>query len=174
MQIDFGRVGSGYTVPFPWNNFTEITGFAVGSKLTSLSTTSNTISNINIEITSPFSSWESNFPADPGGLPYPYEVCRDVFRANAGLVSKLKLSNLNMDKVYDLKFYAARGFVGNVSKYTVKGTIVTMPHKSNIFGTVDILNLVPDTGGTLEISVNGDTSSNPGYIGVLQITEKNP
>lgn len=172
MQIDFGRSDTGYTVPFPWNNFSENTGFSVGSKLTSLSTTSNTISNIDIEITSPFSSWESNFPADPGDLPYPFEVCRDVFRANAGLVSKLKLSNLNMNKVYDLKFYAVRGFVGNVTNYTVKGTTVTMPHKTNIYGTVNILNIVPDTGGTLEISVNGNTSSNPGFIGMLQITEK--
>jgi hypothetical protein len=174
MQVDFGKSGSGYSVPFPWNSFSEITGYAIGSKLTNLNTTSGNISNISIEITSPFSIWEANFPADPGNLPYPYEVCRDVFRTNAGLVSKLKLSNLNMNKVYDLKFYAARGFVGNVSRYTVKGTIVTMPHKTNIFGTVDILNIIPDTGGTLEISVNGDTSANPGFIGMLQITEKNP
>jgi hypothetical protein len=174
MQIDFGKGGAGYSVPFPWNNFTEVTGYAIGSKLSNLSTTSRTATTINLEITAAFSIWDSNFPVDPGNLPYPYEICRDNFRSHPGVTSGLRFSNLNMNKLYDIKIYSYRQSSGNTTKFIIKNTTIFHAHKTNLYGTSDVLNLVPDAGGTLSITISGDTSAGPGYLCMLQLTEKNP
>jgi hypothetical protein len=174
MQIDFGRSIAGYVLPFPWNSFSDTTpGFTVGKKLSNLSTTTSQVTNIAIEVTAPFAGYDANvsFTNITTGLPYPFEACRDCFSVASNTIGKLRLTNLDVTKKYDFSFYAARGFVGNVSQYTVKGITVTMAHKTNIYNTVQILNVTADTGGTLDIEIRGD-GANIGYINVIQLTER--
>lgn len=174
MQIDFGHNLNGYTIPFPWNTFGVTTpGIAVGSKLSKISTTTGQITNIDIEVTAAFGGTEANVPFNNAttGLPFPYEACRDCFSVAANTISVLRLSNLDVTKKYDFAFYAVRGFQGNLSLYTVKGTTVTNAHKTNTTTSVQILNVTADTGGTLDIQIRGD-AANPGFIGVIQLTER--
>lgn len=173
-QVDFGRTISGYILPFPWNTFGDnTTGLIAGSKLNNLSSTSGTISGIDIEIINPFLQYDSNFPSDPGDLQFPYEASRDCFTVNNSEVAKLRVSELDESKLYDFLFFSSRGFVGNVTEFTINGTTVSIPHKSNLYTTTEILNVSPSVGGIIDIDVNGD-GSNKGYLNVLQITEKNP
>jgi hypothetical protein len=187
MQVDFGRNISGYFLTFPWNTFGNTTpGLTGGNALSGLSTTISTVTSINMTVVNPFSNYDANtaFNASAIGLPFPYEACRDCFVIPGGSTSSLRLNNLNMSKLYDFTFYAARGFTGNLSQYTIKGTSVTIAHKvngaltnatANQSTTVQILDVVPDAGGILDIILNGYpiSVSNPGYINVIQITEKN-
>ena len=180
MQIDFGRNISGYILPFPWNTFGSTTpGLTVGSKLSGLSTTTSVVTNINLEVVKPFLNYDSNvsFTASTTALPlpFPYEACRDCFSVSGGTIAKLRLTNLDITKLYDFSFYAARGFVGNLSQYTITGatgtTTVSIAHKTNITGTTQILNVVPNISGFLDIDIRGD-ASNIGYINVMQLTQK--
>jgi hypothetical protein len=174
MQIDFGQNTPGYALSSPWNTFGVTTpGIAVGSKLLKLIATTAKATNINIEVIAAFSAFDSNVPftITTTGLPFPFEVCRDVFVAAANTIATLRLSNLDVTKKYDFEFYASRGYIGNLSQYTVKGTTVSIAHKTNTTGTVKILNVTADAGGTLDIQVKGD-AANAGYIGFIQLTER--
>lgn len=171
MQIDFGRDLAGYTLTFPWNSFGNTTpGLVVGSKLTSLSTTTSLVKSISIEVIAPFSNYDANFPGTYNTLPFPYEACRDVLSVAANTTAILRLSGLNLSKKYDFSFYAYRGFVGNVTQYIIGGVTVSHAHKTNLYGTSDILNVVPSAGGTIDISIKGD-GANIGYIGILKLIE---
>lgn len=187
MQVDFGRNISGYFLPFPWNTFGNTTpGLTSGNTLTGLSTTISTVTPINMTVTAPFSNYDANttFTTAASGLPFPYEACRDCFVIAGGTTASLRLSNLDMNKLYDFSFYAARGFTGNLSWYSIKGATASMAHKvngtlSNITASqstiASILNVIPDSGGILDIKLSGYpfSVSNPGYINVIQITQKN-
>jgi nitrogen fixation protein FixH len=173
MQIDFGRDLSGYTLPFPWNSFGNVTpGLIAGRKLNTLSTTTSIVKNISLEVIAPFANFDTNFPATYSTLPFPYEACRDVLSVAANTTAILRLSGLNLAKRYDFNFYTYRGFVGNVSQYTINGTTVNHAHKTNLYGTSNILNVIPSGAGTIDISIKGD-AANIGYIGVINLTEKN-
>lgn len=173
MQIDFGRDLSGYTLTFPWNSFGNVTpGVIAGSKLNTLSTTTSLVKNISLEVTAPFANYDANFPATYNTLPFPYEACRDVFSVAANTTAILRLSGLNLAKKYDFNFYAYRGFVGNVTQYTINGTTVNHAHKTNLYGTSNILNVTPSGTGTIDISIKGD-GANIGYLGIIQLTEHN-
>jgi nitrogen fixation protein FixH len=175
VKIDFGRNINGSTSPYPWNNFStpDAPGHLVGAKLTGINTTKSTKSVIDIEITAPFEKQESNVSFSEGDprLPYPFTSCKDVFKVKRGTTATLRVSNLDENKIYNFVFYASRGFVGNFTEYSVNGGgDVTLTHKGNISDTASILNVVPSVGGFVDINIKGN-GGNPGYIGVLEITE---
>ena len=173
MQIDFGRNLAGYNLTFPWNSFGNVTpGVIIGSKLNTLSTTTSIVKNISLEVIAPFANYDANFPGSYSALPFPYEACRDVFSVAANTTAILRLSGLNLTKKYDFNFYAYRGFVGNVTQYTINGVTVNHAHKTNLYGTSDILNVIPSGAGTIDISIKGD-GTNIGYLGIINLTEKN-
>jgi hypothetical protein len=181
MQIDFGMDYNGYTLVFPWNEFSSPSvGHLTGATLNNLSSTIGTISNLSLAVTSDFGGRDSNTGAV--AEIYPFEATRDCFKTLNNIPAGLQLQNCNASKLYDFTFFSSRGFVGTLTQFTIGGTSVSVNHKDNgsggstgnITNLVHINNVVPDGSGNIDISILGiDTGSNKfGHLNVLEITEK--
>jgi len=95
---------------------------------------------------------------------------RDSFSVSAGDYAELTLTNLNINKKYDIKIFASR-IISLMQKYTVNGISKSFQIQNNISNTCDFLDITGVT--SIVIRVEGNTSSIIGHIGVLEIIEHN-
>ena len=141
-----------------------------------MSTTDSSVTSLGLEITTSFAGYDSNTVAVD--QVYPAEATRDCFKTLDGQTSTMQLQNCDLNKTYDFKFYATRGYIGTSTNFEILGTTVVINHKGsgnngNLTDTVEILNISPDSSGNININVSGNGSSNAmGFINVLEISEK--
>lgn len=176
IQIDFGRNINGYELVYPWNSFNYPgVGVAVGSKISNLNTTTSTKSGIDIEVVAAFDNYDGNFSGIKGDplANFPYEAERDCFKTPNGLTSTLRLSNLDITKLYDFTALCSRNFLGTGTEISIGNVKSSIDHKNNLYKLITLNNIVPNADGTLDINIKGLGTSNVyGFINVLQITEK--
>lgn len=181
--IDFGTNTTGSETAAPFNNFTsQDQGLTVGSTLSSLIDSLSNITTLEIEIITAFSALETNSRADVGNVnnPFPYEALRDSFETPGTGVSEFRLNNLDPTKLYDFTATASRGFTDSDTTYTFTGSNSgsdTITTRDNGLGDVWVVatvnNISPNGSNQIVITVEG-AGNDEGYIGALQITEKNP
>ena len=176
IQIDFGRSVNGYELIYPWNSFSNPSiGLSVGSKLSDLSTTTSTQSEIDIEVLAAFDNHDSNFSGVQGDplANFPFEAERDCFKIPNGLTSTLRLSNLDTSKLYDVTAFCSRDYVGTGTEITINDVSASVSHKNNLYELITITDIIPNADGIIDIDIRGLGSSNAyGFLNVLQITEK--
>lgn len=179
LQVDFGRNFGGYVSPSPWNNFNDDQGTAVGARISSLTDTNSNTTGLALEITQAFNGFDTNTTAVDEL--YIYEATRDCIQTVNGTPGILQLQGCNSSKVYDLKFFSSRGYVGTSTQFTIDGSSQSINHKGgtntgNLTDTVTFTGISPDAFGYIDITVTGvDAGSNDiGYLNVMEITQRDP
>ena len=81
-------------------------------------------------------------------------------------------ANKRDEIVYPFEEDTYRDYVGNVTQVTINGTMLSISHKTEVYILKQILNITPISGELL-IEIKGD-GANAGFIGVIQVTERNP
>lgn len=190
LLIDFG--GAANTTqkgPAPedplnfWNNITESIGTVTNGQLLDLVTTDNTPTPIDFFIVSRFNGVNGNGTTTSSR--YPSEATRDslfgnteIFNNLANIYPVFKLTSLDTNAKYNLSFYASRTGVSDNREtlYTVAGATTNtaaLNAVNNIDNTVEVNDVVPDSSGTITISLTPSPNNNNGnhftYLGVLKV-----
>lgn len=103
---------------------------------------------------------------------YPDAVIRSAYWTDAS-VQTMSFYGLDLNKKYSFTFFGSRGSVvdNRTTNYTMKGQTVSLNAASNSQNTVTIPSLVPETDGTLGLTLARAAGSNFGYLNALVIEE---
>lgn len=103
---------------------------------------------------------------------YPDAVIRSAYWTDASM-QNLSFYGLDLNKKYSFTFFGSRGNVtdNRTSLYTMKGQTVSLNAAGNTQNTVTIPSLIPETDGTLGLTLARAAGSNFGYLNALVIEE---
>lgn len=189
ISIDFGSSAVGSPTPAPWNNMTGTTSATpTATTISDLLDSTSNATGIGLEVTTQFSLVQGNTKANASHVnnPFPYTALRDSWETTPSGFGVWKLTGLNSSKRYDFIFCSSRGFTDQDTLYTVTGsTTVSDYHltKNNgdgdVYDTAVVTGIAPDTNGDISVRVEGSVgltpnSSHQGFMGAVQITERNP
>jgi hypothetical protein len=190
-SIDFGTNGGGRPTELPnWNNMTETEGLTAASTgLTAMITSTSSIGSLGLSISTAFAAVETNSSANVANVnnPFPFTALRDSWETDTNGFGVVVIDNLNPAKVYDFEFCSSRGSVHQDTMYTATGTNSAQCfHLTKNNGVGDVwetgtitVGIVPNGSNEISIRVEGSiglvpNSNNRGYLGVIEITERNP
>ncbi|MHC4207259.1 MAG: GDSL-type esterase/lipase family protein [Planctomycetota bacterium] len=168
-----------------WNNVTENIGSVDGGQLTNLVNTKNIPTTIGLEIMSRFNGANTNGTIE--SEMFAPNATRDSLYGNTETWNNLsditpgfKLTGLNLQRVYNITFYASRLGVSDIreTSYTIEGestTIVAFDPANNIDNVATAVGIVPDAMNEITISLAPTENNNNGYhftyLGVMKVEE---
>jgi predicted esterase len=155
-----------------WNNFNTSFGGTAGTAM-NLFDSNNASSAVRLSITSDFQDGANNHGVTPGI--YPTNVMRYYLRSTQTKKGVLKLSGLDVTKVYDLSFLASNAdtWYPSDTKFTIGSRSVTVDAKANSNRLVDLTQVTPSSAGEIIINVAPATTNtaNHGVINAIVIKE---
>ena len=174
-----------------WNNISSQVGVnsvSNGTAIAGLVTVGNNPTPVGLRVTS--GGWASNGRLN-GGLLSPTSVWLGnlavtnatedyFFIATQGVTETFRISGLNPDRTYDLRFFGTRESAQTrVTTYTAGGNSVALTTSGTGIGSggyngnndeiVALNNVAPDGSGQIDVSVTATTAL--GYLGILEITD---
>lgn len=166
VRINFNRQNN---APAPWNNTARAP--EEGRVFSNLRNDLNNSSGVNMTIV-------DNFSGDnPSGMNtgnnsgvYPDNVLRSSWWVDAGLVAKLKISNLNRNWTYSFVFCGSRNGGGDrTSVYSINGKSVSLNASYNTTQTVQIDGVKPDDNGEVFVTVELSQYAMFAYLNAMVI-----
>ncbi|SFQ52784.1 fibronectin type III domain-containing protein [Parafilimonas terrae] len=156
----------------PWNNTAALPD--IGIKWNNLMDDTGIPSSIRLEETGLFAGiyGPGTVTGNNSGV-YPDKVLADCYGLFAGGSATMKLKGLNLNKKYDLTFFASANIGGDVNtSYTVNNKKVVLNASLNTDGTVTLYDVVPDDNGEAIITIAPNSIySQFGLLGALVIQE---
>lgn len=157
----------------PWNNTAALPD--IGIKWNNLLDDTGLPSSISMQETGSFAGIYSpgTITGNNSGV-YPDKVLADDYGLFPGQISTMKLTGLNLNKKYDLTFFASAYTGGDINtSYTVNNKTVVLNASFNIDGAVTLHDVLPDENGEVLITIAPNSIySQFGLIGALVIQEK--
>ncbi len=152
--------------PTPWNN---TNGPSVeGATFSDLKDQTNANSGIELVITKEFNG--PGFAGVTGAGIFPSAVMESNYWTDAGQLSQVKFSNLNVAKKYRIGVFGSAIFQGySIARYTCNGKQVYLNSLYNNSKVVYLENLVPNDDGELVIDVNTQAGSPYSFTGAWTI-----
>lgn len=159
----------------PWNNTAALPD--IGIKWNNLMDDTGIPSSIGLEETSSFAGiyGPGTVTGNNSGV-YPDKVLTDCYGLFAGSGATMKLTGLNLNKKYDLTFFASANIGGDVNtSYTVNNKTVVLNASFNTDGTITLYDVTPNDNGEAVITIAPNSIySQFGLLGALVIQETEP
>ncbi len=159
----------------PWNNTAALPD--IGIKWNNLMDDTSIPSSIGLEETSLFAGiyGPGTVTGNNSGV-YPDKVLTDCYGLFAGSGATMKLTGLNLNKKYDLTFFASANIGGDVNtSYRVNNKTVVLNASFNTDGTITLYDVTPDENGEAVIIIAPNSIySQFGLLGALVIQETEP
>lgn len=152
--------------PTPWNN---TNGPSIeGATFSDLKDQTNANSGIELVITKEFNG--PGFAGVTGAGIFPSAVMESNYWTDAGQLSQVKFSNLNITKKYRVGVFGSAIFQGySIARYTCNGQQVYLNSLYNNSKVVYLENLQPNDDGELVIDVNTQAGSPYSFTGAWTI-----
>jgi len=172
-----------------WNNVTDEIGSSETGQLLNLVTIENYVTEMGLEIVSPFSPGGPNRSGTAESTQFAANATGDSLYGHieewggaTDILPSFRLTGLDVELTYNLTFYASRLGVGDVREtgFAVIGessTYVTLDPANNIENVVMAGGIIPDPNGQIVVSMEPTENNTNGmhfiYLGALKI-EKIP
>jgi len=166
VNINFNRQNS---APAPWNNTSRAP--EQGRVFTNLRNDLNNVSGLEMTVVNNFSGDNPSgmITGNNSGV-WPDNVLRSSWWVDIGVVSTLKISNLNQNLLYSFVFSGSRNGAGDrTCIYTINGKSVSLNASFNISQVVQIDDVKPDNNGEVFIDVSLGTYSMYAYLNGMVI-----
>ena len=166
VNINFNRQNS---APAPWNNTSRAP--EQGRVFTNLRNDLNNVSGLEMTVVNNFSGDNPSgmITGNNSGV-WPDNVLRSSWWVDIGVVSTLKISNLNQNLLYSFVFSGSRNGAGDrTCIYTINGKSVSLNASFNISQVVQIDDVKPDNNGEVFIDVSLGTYAMYAYLNGMVI-----
>lgn len=159
----------------PWNNTAALPD--MGIKWNNLMDDTGIPSSIGLEETGSFAGiyGPGTVTGNNSGV-YPDKVLADCYGLFTGENATMKITGLNLNKKYDLTFFASANIGGDVNTaYTVNNNTVVLNASFNTDGTITLYDVTPNDNGEAVITIAPNSIySQFGLLGALVIQETEP
>ncbi len=155
--------------PAPWNNFNGFPHNNFG--IANLVGEDGVATGITIRVIDQFTGENASgaVTGSETGV-FPDAVMRTAYYESSGLARRIRISNLPLNRKYNLVFFGSRANVdGRYTDYSAGGQTVTLNTANNTQNTVKINGLSPNASGEIEFTVARNAASLEAVINALVI-----